>query len=446
MSLRRRSTLRFLIAASVIAAIFVPEIPALRPFHPSLLPLALAVLFASFSLPQVLAIVGLILLSYLGSAFSIFVYGLPPGGGFLWAAFPIVILLLSYFITLRLRLSAATLYRLLVIYGIILGGFVLLQIFYPGFGVLRLYVSEAKSEVWTRYAMVIAPIGNPNNTALVLSLIAIALQSLALGGIHRQATKQIRSNQGLLSSRVVLLNLLVVLSVGIFFAYARTVVAAFLVAESVFVLTRLRSKRRVQALLLLLGLALVAYLIVLETGSERQIQHYAEMLNPTRASSFTIRYNYLWKNSWELLRTRALLLGTGVGWYEGALQEAQGTLVIDSAYLYLLVAHGVLVLLAFISITLYVSMRYRALLPLTTILLISGTTLPYLSDYRLNIIIGFLMGALLALVRTPSPFSRVQRPRSPITCAPASVHSVHQYETSTANHTARTGCSSKGAR
>jgi hypothetical protein len=257
-----------------------------------------------------------------------------------------------------------------------------------------LYVSALRAEVWQRYAMIIAPMGNPNNTALILALVLISLQVLCFGKFNTPVQEYLKHRP---IQRLLVALLLAILVVGIVYAYARTVLIALLLVEGLFALTFLGKKSRIRVLALCAVAILVLWLGPMENLLERQVRYYGTILAPTEATSFAKRYDYYWRNAWEILDSRPILLGTGIGWYEGVLNQVQGSTVTDSSYTYLLLAHGGLVSLGILLAAWCLFWRGRLSRLYAILLAVSAVNLSFLSDYRLNIIIGSLIGWAVSL-------------------------------------------------
>lgn len=385
----RRRLVEFLLRLGVLVALFVPTIPALQPFHPSLALLLAAAIPVVYRRSEVVALAGVVLFSWLGALLASMVYDLPLGIGLLWAALPLGTLLLSALSASRTRPSANSLYRFLLGTATLLAGFVLLQLLRPGMWPAGLYVSPSRAAIWQRYAMVMAPTGNPNNMALILALVLISLQGLCFGKFKTPVQDYLKHHP---LQRAWVVVLLAILAIGIVYAYARTVLFALLLAEALFVFTFLSKKNRIR--LLVLGAALVLILLMSQADNpwERQLRYYGTILAPTEDTSFIKRYEYYWRNAWEILGSRPILLGTGIGWYEGVLSQVQGSTVTDSSYTYLLLAHGGLISLGLWGIAWRLFRHGRLSRLAVLILVISAVNLPFLSDYRLNLIIGALLG------------------------------------------------------
>lgn len=377
-----------------MGALFIPAIPAIQPLHLSLVPLLAAASLADYRRTEALAVTGIVLLTWLGALLASMVYGLPLGVGLLWAALPLDVLLISVFVASRVKISAMSLYQFLLGTATLLAGFVLLQLLRPGMWPAGLYVSPSRAAVWQRYAMVMAPAGNPNNMALILALVLISLQGLCFGKFKTPVQDYLKHHP---LQRAWVVVLLAILAIGIVYAYARTVLVALLVAEAVFLFTFLGRKNRIRVLAL--GAMLVLVLLISQADNlwERQLRYYGTILAPTEATSFIKRYDYYWRNAWEILESHPILLGTGIGWYEGVLSQLQGSTVTDSSYTYLLLAHGGLVSLGLLWIAWRLFRRGRLSRLHVIILAVSAVNLAIVSDYRLNIVMGSLIGWAISL-------------------------------------------------
>jgi hypothetical protein len=398
----RNTVLRPLAFASVLVTILVPMIPAIRPFHFSLLPLFLAFIVHRSTVGQILAVIGTLVIAYVGCLISWCVYGISLEIGAVWSFFPLAIFLVSVFIGSGVNIGARRLYRFLLIVGFLLSVFVLLQVLVPYSSFIRLYIPESRLRsvahwVSEKRPMIIAPIGNPNNTALLLGLVTLSLSCLAFG------TPRIYRRQRILG-RVFLLSILVILSIGLILAYARTILVAFILSYAFFFLYSKRGHLVSKvALVIVLVLVLIGGYVVVEVilgANEAKMvsAYYMTTLDPIGSTSLSHRIYEIWLPILYALEARPLLFLTGAGWYEGLVELARGgRTVVDSTHLYLLTAHGVLVWFLFTAKALRIAFGKKALAPLVLFLLVSAFTLPYLTDYRLNIAIGIIFGLIMQL-------------------------------------------------
>ena len=166
---------------------------------------------------------------------------------------------------------------------------IIIQLVYPGSSLLSIYIPDNRVDVLRRYAMIMAPIGNPNNMALFISLLVLSCYQL------------LRSQSVNVSSKLYIYLHNVILIFGIIFSYARTVLVGFILS-GLFLLLQ-NSKGPKQIIKFTAGLVIIVLTLnMIIDGSDiniRQITYYKTILNPFEDYSFTSRFDF-WLTSFNI--------------------------------------------------------------------------------------------------------------------------------------------------
>ncbi len=243
---------------------------------------------------------------------------------------------------------------------------------------------------------VLAPTGNPNNSAVLFGLSLLSV-IWAYNKFDKSTMKVRTAVSSIISSKLVVSALVLILVTGIVFAYARTVVVSLMFAVVVLVAIRLYKKYDVvvSTLGMLLGITilLVAYIYIANTDG-RLAEYYLTIFKLTEAASIQARLA-AWQLSYELLVGQPILLLTGVGEYEAFFNHHLGNTILDSGIVYVIVSYGLLFLLVLLVTGTRLITDNLLLAPLFIFLLISSITLPFVSDYIMNIAVSYIVALIV---------------------------------------------------
>lgn len=375
---------------TILSAIFIPFLGLFGVFHISLF--FLCILFILLTIHKRLRMIHYIVLLIIivwpigGSIVAKLVYNLPLEINALRSFAPLFILFLAYFCFNVVDFSFKEIYKLIMLILTFVSLMIIIQLVYPGSSLLSIYIPDNRVDVLRRYAMIMAPIGNPNNMALFISLLVLSCYQL------------LRSQSVNVSSKLYIYLHNVILIFGIIFSYARTVLVGFILSGLFLLLQNSKGPKQIIKITASLVIILLTLNMIID-GSDiniRQITYYKTILNPFEDYSFTSRFDF-WLTSFNILINNPLLLITGLGWFRGALMQLQGHTTIDSSYVYILLSHGFIFTSIFFASIIHFMRQHPNILPIFIVLLVSAINLAYVTDYRLNIIIAFFISLNIKL-------------------------------------------------
>lgn len=235
------------------------------------------------------------------------------------------------------------------------------------------------------YWIVVAPMANPNNTALVASILALCFLHLKFssGRNSKMDVVQISS-------------LLFMVSVVVLFSFARTVLVAFLISS----LVQLVIFRKFSLLALFSLLMLIAILVFF--GEESHFfRYYSTIASFQSEASMTTRYDY-YILLFHSMREAWHSVFFGFGDISAVWIQLTGRTVIDSNYIWLIGSLGLIVFFLIVSTLIKFSMSYPRVFPFILFLAITSITLPYFTDFRISVILGTILGLIMIVERSRS--------------------------------------------
>lgn len=367
---------------TLLSAIFIPYLDILGVFHISLFFLGLTFILVTVhkKLKIIHYIILLILIAWplCGSFVAATIYFFPMEIDVLRSFGSLFVLFLAYFCFNVVRFDYKEIYELIVLILTIVSLMIIIQLLYPGASLLSIYIPENRVGVLKNYAVIMAPIGNPNNMGLFISLLMITSLNMMKLRKANISKYYIYFNQA-------------VLMLGIIFSYARTVLVGFVLSVLSLLPQNDLNYKRIAKLAVYFGIFLLIF--ILFDGNEmniRQMESYKKILNPFEDNSFTTRFDF-WLTSLNILIQNPLLLISGLGWFRGALMQLQGHTTIDSSYIYILLSYGIIFFSIFFVSIICLIKKYPKILPLFILLLIVAINMAYITDYRLNIILAFFI-------------------------------------------------------
>ena len=367
---------------TVISLILIPIIDIFSiPFHPAIIFILYLSLNRLNSISNITVILSLIATPILAEwqSFALFSNSTINLRS-VYSGLPLALSVLSFYLFHREGLPKQRIFRIFLLAGALLSVITVLNLtiqsaqFYHAIG----WIPEHRLPIYDKYSIVIAPLGNPNNTAVIVALVTISLLFLQPELLFRRVT------------RFFLYFILLLLFIALFYTYARTVVAAMFVCLVVFYMIRTtKNPRKHFPLALVAGAGLIGGTAMTFFGTG--LNYYLTIFRFWEADSLIVRIDHFMGviHAMNLEFTSYLI---GHGYYESALMSLKHDTIIDSNFLYILIQFGIIGGVLFVCGIRHKNwFTYRGVL-LAIFLTITSSTLPYLSDFRL----GILLSALVA--------------------------------------------------
>lgn len=235
------------------------------------------------------------------------------------------------------------------------------------------------------YWIVVAPMANPNNSALVASILALFFLYLKFS-----------SGRNCKMDVVQISSLLFMVSVVVLFSFARTVLVAFLISS----LVQLVIFRKFSLLALFSLLMLISILVFF--GEESHFfRYYSTIASFQSEASITTRYDY-YILLFHSMREAWHSVFFGFGDISAVWIQLTGRTVIDSNYIWLIGSLGLIVFFLIVSMLIKFSTSYPRVFPFILFLAITSITLPYFTDFRISVILGTILGLIMIVERSRS--------------------------------------------
>lgn len=382
-NINKTKALSFLL---LITTIYFPYMEQIRPFHLCLALLPL-ILYGSFDKKYIF--ISLILIIIQQFITIIYLNEFLVKEQF-FTSLPLVFYLISYSLFKNTSLEQKALANLINIISIIAVFFIIIQVFFPNTFLAKIiigHVTENRFYLIQRFSMLMAPFQNPNNAGFIFAFIFLINQFIFIKHRKLFGIKNIFT--------------MFFLTIGIVLSYGRTVIGALIFVEClIFVFKYINLKyiyKTIIYLSIILILMISLYLLnFYYIKNDRLLTYYFTILSFWEDKSFTNRF-YYWNNCMDILKNYKFGYIIGIPFYKQILTVKSGSNIVDSNYIYILISYGFFGMLLFFSTFIDAIKRERYIIFMFIFVLISSTTLPFLSDYRIALSIGILIGITVSL-------------------------------------------------
>ena len=383
-------------------------------FYFSGLPLHLSVLFLVISAILMVAksgitfgwlflIIAPLCLPLLADLLGGLLYGHQMAYNTLWAGVPLSLFFTAFWVFYNMDIDWIYVFRIVFVLSAMMIAFSIFHFSFLGQEILHAvgFIPDHRLDVLSRYLMLVAPIGNPNNNALIAALLAIGV-SISIGRLSL-------SGFGLAFLSLLFLSLCLV----VYFGYARTVMVGFVLAFIAVVImlisdSEIQKKKRL--LISIVGVSAVLSLaLTLFLSQGRGAVYFGTVLHAGSDASFLARFEF-WRSLSGWLMDFPLYLFIGAGWYRVEAVGWHGGGVVDSSYWFLVLQFGLIVTAMIIVFGVRLLLRAPQMLPWLILLAVSAVNLAFISDLRLAILVGGILG--LVYTAELGRYGRRGKPRS----------------------------------